>query len=601
MIRRFLGPLTAIVALLSVIGCISAMNSQHTPERWCVEVHWMEPEGQVSTPVPQAWVAVFAADGGEGVEHGAGLGSTDGRGRLAVDLSGTAPFVARIDVPGFARTFVPVEAGHEREEHAKRVVVERPASASLHLAPIPSVDMENDDQLIAVVRTAADSRFPGFEASRWISEYEYDLLDAFHDGEDEPDDLPFAEVYGLPANVPVELELLLGDQRVHRQTLLLEPGHQDLRVQLEFRHRIRGTVRRRDGSPLAHYPIGLSFRGLSEIEYPHCEPVFTARTDAEGRYELPVFPGEWWAGASCFPCVLSDLDPDSSLFGHQERWPMDLGRWVVIAEEDAVVELDFEADSGRPIRGKVTRNGGGAIGAQLTAYNDRVQHSLPFLGTLGMVKSGLGGHFALTPIPPGTHRIRAARRGEISQLAVAEDGTEDVQLELHPVPRVRGRTVDGRTGEPCSAVVRVLAPPFPDAQRSDRRDGSFDLPVWPGTVEVLCTNEELGLVQYVGDLEIGEEGVVELEIALEPAARLHVEDCGVERHWSVSVAGGTFEPITTALQGDGPLVTKLHKFLVPTGEATLRASRAYWESDFDDRWTLSLPAGEKTVVQFLGR
>ncbi len=480
-------------------------------------------------------------------------------GFFQAQLPSWARLSGRVDSDGFGPALFRVQPGYEERERALEVVLRRGAvlrgRVSGEMTGAHVVVTANAWELLS------GSVFSFVDDLTWSAKLGVDGT---------------WELRDLPARVSLEVVLHVRG-RVQRtvRALVLEPGEERvLDWHVGAGATIRGTALV-GSEPLAGHDIWLVAEGGIDVAgplSPYRDPAAKTRTDAEGRFHFEgVGAGAWLVGPA------------------PRDWPdvavvVPLGQRVEVPPGMAEVEVLVEAHRGIFIRGVVLRPSGEPMPeAHLFAHG--VDHAMYENG-----ESDEDGSFAIGPLVPGTYSVQASDTGgyAASDSVIARAGDEGVVLTLKAGGGLSGVTLDAATGEPCSAEVMVAAE---DAfglgwTLSPRPDGRFDLDgLSPDTYSIIArTGNLVGVLDGIA-VTAGHE-VRDLEVRLEPGARLSVRFAGLEDHVVAEVRSGSAAEGIYVARG----VTE--ERVLPAGDATVRFLA----------WTAEEPVllGERTVRLVVG-
>jgi len=199
--------------------------------------------------------------------------------------------------------------------------------------------------------------------------------------------------------------------------------------------------------------IGNSLRELTAV----FEKPLEARTDARGVFRLrEVMPGSYHLQieASGYLPVERDLE----------------------ARADTVVDLGrFELDPGRSVYGRVVDQGGRPVaGATVSAFPARDGFTFDIMAEMEVkhrTETGENGQFVLPGLAEKKYELTATAPGYGSASVEDVDPGTGTKLVLSPGWDIRGRVVDGSTGEPIPGA-RVRAG---GVEADTDRGGTFEL------------------------------------------------------------------------------------------------------------------------------
>lgn len=303
-----------------------------------------------------------------------------------------------------------------------------------------------------------------------------------------------------------------------------------------------------------------------------------ANTDRDGRFEIAsVPPGRWWLGPAAARRFQNA--PSRSAAGPLAI-PIDV-------PEGVDRDVTLRTGRGLYIRGTVVAPDGSVLERTVTVQGIRA-------GTLGfvMARTEENGSFALGPLAPGAHEIRALGFGSSfvsSDSIEARSGEEGVVLRLREGGSIRGVVLDA-TGSsvPGASVMLSADPPVETLQMTTTRGPGGD----PGFV---FTGLESGVYHVSAVTSSGSIGFVsgidltagtardDIEIRVSPGGRLRIRYEGPTEYAQYRVQQGS-----VAVAADGIQSGTSDEVFVPPGlnRVSLRIGREL--------------VGEETVVVRVG-
>ena len=320
-----------------------------------------------------------------------------------------------------------------------------------------------------------------------------------------------ARIEQLPADVPLVLELVAGEEPVYRasEDLVLAPGERRA-VSIASLERVvlRGSVVDQHGAPVGDARVGRRRAAAGSQEAWTrfgLEP-----TDAEGRFELDSVPVGRWV-----------------LTVEQDRWAQDdRGPSFTSAELEVDVargsdELIVTVARGLAIAGTVVDADGLPVaGAQVVAQT-------PDGGTWVLGVCDASGRFRITPVAACTHELvarpAAARTGSgESSPVLAEAGREDLVLELCRAARVRIELAVPRDGARYSYLLQREHPrPCFGTFRSPREAPDVFDGLRAGRYRAAVVGDD-GTCAVAGPFELAAGEQRTIELVPRPAARLRL-------------------------------------------------------------------------------
>lgn len=226
-----------------------------------------------------------------------------------------------------------------------------------------------------------------------------------------------------------------------------------------------------------------------------------ARADAAGRYALAgLGPGEWWIGPGHF-----GRDGDGDVATVAERLSIEAGT--------PEARVDVVAHRGLAIEGRIV--GDVARSAAVTAAGIELE------GAWLRAAAEPDGTFRVSPLAPGRYVLRVQQPGALhldTDPVVVAAGARDVELVAGGGGAIEGRLVDAE-GRSVAGHVHLRLPGNGSLGMGVGHDGAFRFTgLEPGAYVVRATSEDGGAA--VRSLELAAEGREELEVVLEPGARL---------------------------------------------------------------------------------
>jgi len=483
------------------------------------------------------------------------------------------PLDIHVRAEGFAYVLLEPGTGHGTPDTARIVLLARAATLHARLldaggGPVPDVDV-------------------------WLSIEAHHLGLADHGGVyfTSADELSWGartdssgecEIGHIPPGVPIMVELLRGGLSLRRDLpeLSLSPGE---RREVEWRLGsgclVAGLALDAGGKPVPELAIWLQradYRLPRFFQEHEDERVAVeTRTDAHGRFELDdVSPGTWWIGPAAGQASKEpDLEAVASLAELLEI-PAGLARH----------ELVLRVHRGLTIRGTVLDPQGAPASDQFVwASGEAASHGVD-------CTSAEDGTFVLGPLVPGRFTLQVSSFDQTyAEPVEASAGDEGVVLRLLPAGTLRGTVRDGATGEVVAATVDYVRVGDEGAGMAECGDGHFRLGgLEPGTYE-LCARASGMRIGRLGGLVVrsGEE-TRDLELRLEPGARLRVKFAGSEGHLRYRVLCDGVIVADDGMQAGGTSET-----VVPGGRIVVESFK---RPDVRARQELVLVAGEEREV-----
>ena len=215
---------------------------------------------------------------------------------------------------------------------------------------------------------------------------------------------------------------------------------------------ITGVARDQEGKTIADLPVWLMPAGRKDTH------VFTTReydrvvgratTDEDGRYVVAeVEAGRYWIGPGATRGV---VDHDFT--------PLAIAAWVL--EGDTLVEVDLDVRRGLALQGRVIDPEGRAV-PDVSVDGWSTESSAQ-----AHAWSGEDGTFTLEGLPDEPILVEAGGFGtpwRRHSVRGVRPGGEEIVLRLERGAELRGRVIDGRSGEPSEAAV-LLVPLVSEAE-----------------------------------------------------------------------------------------------------------------------------------------
>ncbi len=316
-------------------------------------------------------------------------------------------------------------------------------------------------------------------------------------------------------------------------------------LQLAVGGRLRGTIVRGDGQPLASWQVRLTSSDGGSLQQTESDAAGVFRLDglAAGAHKIEAFPPDLLQrfGAAGLPDPSSREFDIGGLIEKATRWTV-RDRVVVRDGEVAEIELVFDeegfGDSLASVQGTVS------VGAEPLDDGVVTWQSLGAAGPPRLV-GVRDGRFEVHGVRPGTYRVQAqdgilsAPIGRAVEVVVRDAGTVGVHVDL-PAGRIEGRVVSAADGTPVAGVaLRWVEAGAGDAVDLDQMllgegtaltgdDGRFAFRgLSPGSYDVVA--REIGIAggerrtgRVTGVRLAAGEVVAALEVVLAPGADLHV-------------------------------------------------------------------------------
>jgi hypothetical protein len=175
-----------------------------------------------------------------------------------------------------------------------------------------------------------------------------------------------------------------------------------------------------------------------------------------------------------------------------------------------------------------------------------------------------GAAFALGPLVPGRYRVQGRLDSCVAKCEFADAGADDVVLEFVIGGALSGRVVDGRSGEPATALIFPYRNEPSGGSIEGRRGSELDSHgLVPGAYTLVATTGDDRIGALGVEVE-SERELTGLEVALEPGALLEL-----------SCLGGGDGVIVTAYRGELCVGVELarpervEQLLVPPGRLTI--------------------------------
>ena len=249
------------------------------------------------------------------------------------------------------------------------------------------------------------------------------------------------------------------EQQNESRDVVLEPGNNELAIQLKSGGAITGVVRSADGSPLSQATV--EALATDEVDEPafrqYARPAAQTTSDRNGQFRLTgLEPGAYFVSAGAT--------------GFAESGPAE------------AIEIDGNPVSGVDI---VLTPGGSIAGAVVglrTAELSQVEITATQNAQWDSTKPDAEGNFALENLAPGTWNI-VASKGEafagrtVERTVTLGPGSSSAFVEL---PFARGLRLSGQVlvaGEPMIGAFLYLAPQDEDEYQATRTDhrGAFEM------------------------------------------------------------------------------------------------------------------------------
>jgi hypothetical protein len=467
--------------------------------------------------LPAAWTTVAL---GERELQGGADGLYD------VPYASWGPARVTITAAGFEETWVVAQAGHETPEKALRIELDRACTIVGVLKDASGA--QNGAQLHLKVTTESyrlQSKDPQQLANLDIGEHFWTRTF---------DDSGRAKIDRLSPNAPLRISVLAGNRKLVElaEPLTLQPGEsREVELRPASTCKLFGRVRDDTGEPVADILLWLLRAGttprLYVASYEGDERVGQAKTDAQGRFEIPkVASGTWrLCPEAKFRMGSAPLAPDAIA---------PVAMLVEIPAGAEAHEVELVVHRGLSISGKVLDPDGQPVG------NGHVGAFAPSMWF--SENTAKDGSFVLGPLGPGSYTLEAdGYAGEFanSESVQAEAGARDVVLHLRRAGKLSGRVVDGATGEGLVAEIAVGIPGSTTGRIYMPRstpDGAFAVDgLLPGTYALAAALAD-GRVGVLRGVEVvGGGDAHDLVIAVQPGARVRVRYEGAKGFCSTRV------------------------------------------------------------------
>ena len=286
-----------------------------------------------------------------------------------------------------------------------------------------------------------------------------------------------------------------------------------------------------------------------------------ATPDANGDEPEPTVHDTEWATTDAYGNYASEpLPPGTYALGAEHYEHLDAEeRTVEVPARRTTSSTNLIMEDGEAIAGRVTDWDGNPVpGAEVSARTERkfdyrysavvsaVTTEGPFYFRGAVV--GDDGAFLLRGLQPGPYELRTHATGFFPFLKTYSAPAEGVTVTLRPLPRITGRVVDKRTGEPME-VFGVAHDDVPSATER-HPDGRFEIILYPGeyTICVSAPGYAIATVKNVRAIEGVEPDGLLFELVAGATLRFHVtsEETGkaiegavlqLERDWAASGFG----------------------------------------------------------------
>jgi len=365
---------------------------------------------------------------------------TDSRGLFEIEHFSWERRHLQIDAPGFGRTLVVFTSGHEDEAHAQVIRLSQSSSLAASLSeagrPLEGITLHATTNFGNLIRPRGLGNTTGRDPV-WQAD---------------SDAAGRLEIDGLPPGVPLQIELRRKAELLRKlpDALQLLPGERrEVAYALGEGGVLRGIAVLEEGSPVQGVHVWLRRSEGDRARYFNfwdAEKLAKKTvTDRHGRFTFEdVALGAWLCG----PAWSGGREV---LQGPHRIAP--IAQYFVLEQLGQVVDLRLEVSRGLYIRGSVIDAHGKAYG------NDWVRLKTSHQAGVQDFRSDPGGHFVAGPLAPGEYQVRASGQGlnMNSEPVTASAGSDDLVLRLKPAGMIRGRIVDGVTGEGCQAELRLIS------------------------------------------------------------------------------------------------------------------------------------------------
>ena len=475
---------------------------------------------------------------------------TDATGYVRVEGWTWKPMDVRVDVPGVGIGVAPVEEGH-------RV----PADAQLiSLWPVGG--------LRAVVRDGSGWALEGIEVE--VAESTYALQPA--DGAQvtvrefrwraETDESGIAVLSGLPAELPLDVRLMLSGQELFRRerAFSLDAGgtHVEQFV-LGGAGTVSALVTDAKGTPLAGVVVWVvrntygedtkRVLGPGDAQRRHAEQA----TDVSGRARFANVPhGHWYLGV---------VDPKQSDVALAEPFTLRADR--------ANANIQITLEPGLAITGRVIDEAGDAVsGLRLSAVGESV-------GGHRATKTADDGSFRLAPLVDADHWLSLDLQGTKfiqEQPTTLSAGTENVEIELRIGGSIEGsvRDVSGKLVEGVQVRAFGFESDMPNSARGNQFswDGKYKLEGLDDGLYALLATTNDGRIATLRGVRVNRAKTTQApNLILAGAQRVRIRYEGQHESCDLLV---TYEDATLSYVRHEPGTTET--FLAPLGHLQVKAT-----------------------------
>ena len=393
-------------------------------------------------------------------------------------------------------------------------------------------------------------------------------------------------IAGIAPHAVLDLELSREGTvlRSRPEEILLLPGEErDVEWFVGGQATITGVARDQEGKAVSDLPVWRMPAGRRETHVfatrEHDRLVGQTTTDEHGRYVMDdVEPGRYWIGPGATRGV---VDHDFT--------PLAIAVWVL--EDDTLVEVDLDVRRGLALHGQVIDPEGRGV-ADVSVDGWSTESSAQ-----AHAWSDEDGAFALEGLPDEPILVEAGGFGTPWRRHSVRDvrpGGEEVELRLERGAEIRGRVIDGRSGEPSEAVV-LLVPLVSEADYGGwtktfaGSDGGFSMDgLTPGTWDVVALRSDGAVGVTRGVAVRSDAAATETEVVLGEAASLRLVLEGACEFTVYDVfSDGTF--VAQGGLGPGSPVD----LRVPPGNVIVRAS---FDESPDREFEITLAAGQAETI-----